>query len=223
MGDPSIKNIFLNHGATEPLFGVRVGDLKKIQKKVKKNHQLALELFDSGISDARYLAGLIADETRMTKTDLQHWADNSGWHMISEYTVPWIASESRHGYELALEWIEANEDRMQACGWATLASLVTVKPDSELNLPHLKQLLQRVEEKIHTAPNRTRYAMNSFVIAVGCTVKDLCANAIQIGQRIGKVVVNVGNTACKVPFASDYIQKAIDRGTVGKKKKTARC
>ena len=223
MSDPAIKNIFINHGAPEPLFGVRVGDLKKIQKKVKKNHQLALQLFNTGNSDARYLAGLIADEDQITKEDLQHWAHNSGWHMIGEYTVPWVASESRHGYELALEWIEATDDSLQASGWSTLASLVTIKQDSELDLPHLKQLLHRVEQNLHTAPNRTRYTMNSFVIALGCSVKALTADAVEAGKRMGKVMVDVGNTSCKVPYAPDYIQKAIDKGTVGKKKKGARC
>jgi len=223
MSDPAIKNIFVNHGAPEPLFGVRVGDLKKIQKKVKKNHQLALQLFDSGNSDARYLAGLIADEKQITKDELQHWAQNSGWHMIGEYTVPWIASESKHGYELALEWIEATDESLQASGWSTLASLVMIKQDRELDVPHLKQLLQRVAENIHNAPNRTRYAMNNFVIALGCAVKALTDDAIEAGKKIGKVNVNVGNTACKVPYAPDYIQKAIDKGAVGKKKKMARC
>ncbi len=223
MGSESTQRIFKNHGATGTVLGVKVEDLKKIQKKVKKNHQLALELYDSGISDARYLAGLIADEAKMTKHDLQHWADNAGWHMISEFTVPWIASESAHGYELALEWIEAAEDGLQASGWATLASLATVRQDSELDLPHFKKLLQRVVNEIATAPNRTRYAMNGFVIAVGCTVKALTEDALEAGRKIGKVQVNMGSTACKVPYAPDYIQKAIDKGTVGKKKKTARC
>ena len=196
MGSETTQRIFKNHGATGTVLGVKVEDLKKIQKKVKKNHQLALELYDSGISDARYLAGLIADESKMTKQHLQHWAHNAGWHMISEYTVPWVASESMHGYELALEWIKSAEDSLKASGWATLASLATVKQDSELDLPHFKKLLQRVVKEIASAPNRTRYAMNGFVIAVGCTIKDLTEDAMEAGRKIGKVQVNMGGTAC---------------------------
>ena len=95
-----IENIFDNHGAKGQSWGVKVQDLKKIQKKVKKNHALSLELFDTGISDAQYLAGLIADEKKITKKDLQHWADTAGWGMISEYTVPWITAESAYGWEM---------------------------------------------------------------------------------------------------------------------------
>lgn len=223
MGTETTKNTFLKHGAKEPLYGVKVEDLKKIQKKVKKDYALSLELYNSGISDACYLAGLIADETRMTRQDLQHWAHNASWYMISEYTVPWVASESAHGYELALEWIDSETDSISAAGWSTLASLVTIKQDHELNLTSLHQLLNRVVASIHQAPNRTRYAMNSFVIALGCAVKDLTPEAVQAGNQIGMVKVDMGGTACKVPFAPDYIQKAIDKGKLGHKKKRARC
>ncbi len=47
--------------------------MKPIQKKIKKDYALALELFDTGNSDAQYLAGLIADETKMSKKDLNNW------------------------------------------------------------------------------------------------------------------------------------------------------
>ena len=57
----------LKHGAREPFFGVKVEHLKKIQKRIKKDYQLALDLYDTGISDAMYLAGLIADDEKMTK------------------------------------------------------------------------------------------------------------------------------------------------------------
>ena len=60
-GSEQTKKTLMRHGAREPLFGVKVGDLKKIEKKVKKNHQLAMQLYDTGNADAMYLAGLIAD------------------------------------------------------------------------------------------------------------------------------------------------------------------
>jgi len=81
---------------------VWIGDMKPLQKKIKKNYQLALDLYDTGVSEAMYLAGLIADETKMTKQDLQKWAENAYWAMISEYTVPWVAAESRYGWDMGL-------------------------------------------------------------------------------------------------------------------------
>ncbi len=223
MGNENTRRIFINHGAPANQYGVKVEDLKKIQKKIKKNYELSLELFDSGISDAQYLAGLIADETRMTKKDLQHWADTANWYMLSEYTVPWIAAESGHGWELALQWIESEKETVQSSGWSTLASLVGITEDEELNINELKALLKRVEKEIHTAPNRVRYSMNNFVICAGGYVKELTEGAIRVGKAIGKVQVNMGETSCKVPYALEYIQKMKDKGSIGKKRKMARC
>lgn len=223
MGNENTRRIFISHGAPANQYGVKVEDLKKIQKKIKKNYELSLELFDSGISDAQYLAGLIADETRITKKDLQHWADTANWSMLSEYTVPWIAAESDHGWELALQWIESEKETVQSSGWSTLASLVGITEDEELNSKELKALLKRVEKEIHTVPNRVRYTMNNFVICVGGYVKELTEEATRVGNAIGKVHVNMGETSCKVPFAPEYIQKMKDKGSIGKKRKMARC
>jgi len=218
----TFEKIFDNHGARGQSWGVKVEDLKEVQKKIKKDHDLALRLFDSGVSDAQYLAGLIADETKMTIKDLQHWVETAGWPMISEYTVAWIAAESMHGWELGLKWIDAKEETIQSSGWATL-DFVAVRPDEDLDIEHVKALLERVQTEISAAPNRVRYTMNGFVIAVGSWVKALTGEAQKTGYAIGEIEVDMGNTACKVPFAPDYIQKVIDRGTVGKKKKMARC
>jgi len=84
-------------------------------------------------------------------------------------------------------------------------------------------LLKRVQAEIHQAPNRVGYCMNGFVIALGCYVAALSEAAIQAGQKIGKVVVDVGDTSCKVPFSPDYIAKVAQRGSLGKKRKTTKC
>ena len=223
LGSESVKNIFRKHGAKEPFFGVKVEDLKKIQKRIKKDYQLALDLYETGNSDAMYLAGLIADDAKMTKKDLQRWVEQASWQMQSEYTVPWVAAGSPHGHELALKWIESPKESIATAGWATLSSLVATKPDDELDLAELKKLLQRVQKTIHAQLNRVRYVMNGFVIAVGCYVPDLTELALHVAEKIGSVEVDMNGTACKVPSAPEYIQKVKDRGTLGKKRKSAKC
>jgi 3-methyladenine DNA glycosylase AlkD len=223
LGSDSYKKILFNHGVKEPCYGVKIEDLKKIQKRIKKDHPLALELYDTGVYDAMYLAGLIADDAQMTRRDLERWVKNCGNGALSGATVPSVACGSPHGRELALEWIESDTESVAQAGWTTLSFLVSVKDDSELDLGELKRLLQRVERTIHQAQNNVRYAMNAFVIAVGSYVQPLTALALQAGEKIGRVTVDMGNTACKVPFAPDSIRKVEKRGSIGKKRKSAKC
>ena len=84
MGNEQTKKVLTRHGAREPFFGVKVADLKTLVKKIKKNHELSLALYETGNSDAMYLAGLIADEDRISKADLQKWAEGAYWYMLSE-------------------------------------------------------------------------------------------------------------------------------------------
>ncbi len=223
LGNENIKKILLKHGVKEPFFGVKVEDLKPIQKRIKTDYQLAKDLYATGNADAMYLAGLIADDEKMTKTDLQTWVKQAISNNISEYTVPWVATGSKHGFELAMEWIDAGEEHIAAAGWATLSNLVALKPDSELDILALKALLQRVVQNIHAVDNRVRNAMNVFVIAVGSYVTSLTEDAIIASKEIGTVIVDKTGTACKVPDAAEYILKAKNKGSLGKKKKTVKC
>ncbi|PLW96563.1 MAG: DNA alkylation repair protein, partial [Marinilabiliales bacterium] len=211
LGSEQTKKVLMKHGAREPFFGVKVADLKKIVKKVGKNHKLSLELYATGNSDAMYLAGLIADEAMMTREDLNRWVKQAYWYMISEYTVPWVAAETPFGFELALDWINSDEENIAAAGWSTLSSVASLKSDEELDSDKYFSLLQEVKQRIHTAPNRVRYAMNNFVIAVGGAIAGLNIPAKQVAETIGKVNVDMGGTACKVPLASQYIKKVEDK------------
>ena len=222
-GDERTKNTLMTHGAKEPFFGVKVADLKKILKRTKKNHELSLELYKTGNSDAMYLAGLMADEKQITKAQLNEWVKNAYWSYLSEYAVPWVAAETEHGIELGLEWIESEEETIASAGWSTLAYYTSVNEDENLDLELYSGLLDRVSKEIHSAQNRVKYTMNGFVIAIGTYFAALTDKATKIAEQVGTVEVDMDGTACKVPYAKDYIQKVIDKQRVGKKRKTARC
>jgi hypothetical protein len=222
-GNPGVKNIFLKHGIKEPFFGVKIEYLKVIQKKIKKDYQLSKDLYATGNADAMYLAGLIADEDKMTKKDLQLWVKQAESSNISEYTVPWIAAESHFGYELALEWIDSKTEFIASSGWSTLSSLVAIKADTDLDVAKLKGLIARVEKEIHQVDDRRRYQMNGFLISVGCYVPALTDAVIKATKKIGDIKVNMNGTACKVPDVITYVEKVKEKGTLGKKKKMARC
>ena len=223
MGSDSIRNILLKHGVKEPLFGVKVEHLKTIEKKIKKDYQLAKDLYATGNAEAMYLAGLIADDAHMTAADLQSWVRQALSQNICEYTVPWVAAGSPHGYELALQWIDSTEEHIAAAGWSTLGHIVALRPDPMLDIPALKALLARVVKTITAADNRVRYTMNGFVIAVGSYVTALSADATAAAKKIGTVIVDMHGRACKVPDAVAYIDKAKSKGTLSKKKKTVKC
>lgn len=65
--------------------------------------------------------------------------------------------------------------------------------------------------------------MNNFLIAVGAYVTPLTSAAIATARKIGPVTVIKEGTACKTPDAVEQIAKIEKRGSLGRKKKMARC
>lgn len=223
LGSESYKRVIFKHGVADPCWGVKIGDMQKIVKRIKKDYKLALELYDSGIYDAMYLAGLIADDAKMTRKDLLHWLKGAYCRPLAGWTVAWVAAGSPHGWDLALEWIESKETLTAVAGWATLASIVSVKPDTELDLAALKKLVTRVQKGIHKETDEVRYHMNAFLISLGSYVEPLKDVVLIAAEKIGPVTADLGDNDCKTPGIAEYISKVEKRGAIGKKRKTAKC
>ncbi len=190
LGRESYKKVLLNHGVKEPCLGVKIEEFQKIRKRIRVDYRLALALYDTGVYDAMYLAGLIADDVSMPREDLQDWVRKANSGALVGSTVP---------------------------------SVISIKNDAELDLAELEALLERVRRTIYQSPNEVRYQMNGFVIATGCYVRELTDIALKCGEQIGPVRVDMGKTSCQVPFAPESIRKFQERGTIGKKRKSAKC
>ncbi|MEH7075823.1 DNA alkylation repair protein [Neobacillus drentensis] len=223
LGSDQTRKTFINHGAQGTFFGVKIGDLKKLVKYVKKDQELALELYNTGNHDAMYLAGLSVNPKLIKKDTLQTWATKANWYLLAEYTVAGVAAESDYALELAREWIQSDEEMIAVCGWNTYANYLSITPDEQLDIEEIRGLLHQIETTIHAERNRVKYVMNGFVISTGAYVKELHNEAVEVADTIGKVHVNVGQTACKVPIATDYIKKIELRNKIGVKRKTCIC
>lgn len=222
-GSESTKRIFAKHGAREPFFGVKVADLKVVQKKLKGNQALALKLYATGNGDAQYLAGLVASGAQMTPVQLDSWAQTASWGMVSGTIVPWVASEHPDGFTLGIKWTHSPREGVAVAGWKTLGALAATAPDTTLATRQLAASLDRVAKELAGAPDDVRLAMNAFVIACGTYVAALGEKAISTARKMGRVEADMGDTACQIPDAEAYILKGRRGAPVAPKRKTMRC
>lgn len=223
LGDEQIKHIYIKHGAKEPLYGVTTGKLKPIVKKIKKNYKLSMELYETGNYDAMYLAGMIAEPDKMSKTDFDKWIKEAYCYGIADYVVSVTLAKSPYAQKMADEWIKSDKELYVAAGWACYCWLISYQKDSFFEKEKLHGYLKEVEKNIHSRPNRVRYAMNNFVITIGISYKPLYKEALEVAKKIGKVFVHMGETSCKTPIATEYIQKAIQKQRIGFKRRNIRC
>ncbi|MBA2942595.1 DNA alkylation repair protein [Paenibacillus sp. CGMCC 1.16610] len=219
LGKERTKKIYVSNGAHEPLFGVATGEMKPIAKKIKLNQPLAEELYNTGNYDAMYFAGVIADPKAMTEADFDRWIDAAYFYMVSDYVVAVTLAETDIAEQVADKWIHSGEELKMSAGWSCYCWLLGNRRDSEFDESKLAAMLERVKNTIHDAPERTKYAMNNFIYTVGVSYLPLHDKAVETAEAVGPVEVERN----KRLIASDRIQKEVEKGRIGFKRKYVRC
>lgn len=220
VGTEQTTRIYRNHGADLDLYGVSMAELKKIAKKVKTNHEIGIALLNSKNVDAIYLARWIVDPFKISIQELEKILLETEYYMLIENAIPYIAGSNKDlAFECIEKWISSEQFTFRQAAYSLYSYMVTSIPNKELNVNEIKQILLYIEENIHNEQNRVRYAMNNFLIAVGGSIPELTTLAKNVAEKIGEVHVLMGKTACKVPYAPDYIKKIKKMGKIGVKRK----
>lgn len=94
LGKPERAAIHQRHGSGSNVCGVLTSDLAKIQKKIKVDHALAMELWKTGNAEARMLALQIADPAKLTCTDADRFIKDGPVHFVSCYLSALVAAQS---------------------------------------------------------------------------------------------------------------------------------
>jgi hypothetical protein len=223
LGKERTKKMYISNGAHEPLFGVATGAMKPIAKKIKRNQPLAEELYATGNYDAMYFAGVIADPEAMTEADFDRWMDDAYFYMLSDYVVAVTLAEADIAQEVADKWIESGEELRMSGGWSCYCWLLGNRPDTEFSEAKLAKMLDKVKDTIHNSPERTKSAMNNFVYTVGVSYLPLHEKAVETAKAIGPVEMKRDKKKSSFLHASENIQKEVDRGKLGFKRKYVRC
>jgi 3-methyladenine DNA glycosylase AlkD len=204
-GTAQNRKVYARHGMTGPMFGVSYANLGKLRRQIKVDHALAEQLWATGNHDARVLATMIADPARTTARMLDAWVKEAGCGGCTALSN--LAAESPVALARVEKWTRSKDEWVGAAGWHTLASLA--RDHDALSDEVLAGYVDRIEDEIHSAKNRTRYAMNNALISIGIRNPKLEKRAIAAAKRIGKVEVDHGETSCKTPDAVSYIRKAV--------------
>ncbi|MEK7405893.1 MAG: DNA alkylation repair protein [Acidobacteriota bacterium] len=209
LGTAQNRKVYARHGAGENTFGVSFANLDKLKKRIKTDHQLAQQLWGTGNSDARSLATLIADPGKMSSSELDAWVKDIGYYVHADLFAGHVAAGSTLARKKMDAWMKSAHDFVAQVGWDLLGILAMREGD--LADTYFEKHLETIEAKIHQTGNRTRHAMNNALIAIGMRNARLQKLALAAAARIGKVVVDHGQTGCQTPDAAAYILKAAAR------------
>lgn len=221
LGTERTKKRYLSNGAREPLFGVATGAMKPLAKKIKKDQALADELYATGNFDAMYFAGVISD--MKTPEEFDRWMEDAYFFMLSDYVVAVSLAEAPFAQELADKWIASGEELKMSAGWSCYCWLLGRWPDSAFDKNKLSAMLDQAKEQIHDAPDRTKVSMNNFILTTAISFEPLHEKAVETAAAVGPVEIRKDEKKSSTLLASEAIQKAVDRGQLGFKRKYVRC
>ena len=209
LGKPQTAAIYKRHGSGDNVFGVLTSEIAKLQKKIKVDHALAMELWKTGNAEARVLALQVADPEKLTRADADGLLKDGPVRFVGCY-LSGLLARSPIAEETMRAWMKSPDEFTREMGYGILGVRLKDDPDS-VSDADAEKVLATIEKEIHRSPNWARYAMNGALISIGVFKPALRKKAIEAAKRIGKVEVDHGETNCKTPDAVPYIEKASKR------------
>lgn len=204
LGTAQNRKIYARHGVGESMFGVSYANLKALTKNIKLDHNLAVQLWESGNHDARILAMSIADPAQATSKLLEAWARDLDNYVVTDAFSAYV-SKTDLAQSKAERWMKSKNEWIATSGWNLLGYLAM----GDYGLPdkYFEPYLNTITSDIHQQKNRVRYAMNNALIQIGSRSKGMARKATSAANKIGYVEVDHGETSCKTPDAAGYIAK----------------
>jgi 3-methyladenine DNA glycosylase AlkD len=209
LGKSQTAAIYKRHGSGDNVCGVLTSDIAKLQKKIKCDHTLAMELWKTGNAEARILALQIADPEKLTRATADKLIEDGQVRFLGCYLAGLVA-RSPIAMATMRDWMHSKEEFTREMGYGIFSFLL--REDSEsISDAAAEKALVTIEKEIHGSPNWARHAMNSALISIGIYKPGLRVKAIAAAKRVGEVIVDHGETNCKTRSAKDQIEKASKR------------
>ena len=204
-GTEQTRKTYLRHGASEPLFGVKFGDLRPLARKIGTDHGLAEALWASGNADARLLACMVADPSEVSEDELDTWLEDIDTYFLVDTFVAEIASRTPGCLQRAERWIASDRDRTAQAGW-DLMNYVALS-DEEVADDYFEAQLALIAERIEGYGNWTRRSASNTITGIGLRNDLLEAAARRTAGDVGPIEFDPGQTACVMPDPIEYLEK----------------
>ncbi len=206
--DPRVRQVNEKHGDDH---GVNLGKLRALAKRLKTQQDLALELWATDDTTAKLLALLICRPKAFGRDDLDRMVREARTPKVHDWLVNYVVKKNPHAEELRLAWFADPDPVVASAGWALTTERVAKKPEGL----DLGGLLDVIEAKMKTAPDRLQWAMNHCLAQIGIEHAEHRARAIGIGERLEVLKDYPTPPNCTSPFAPVWIAEMVRRQDPG--------
>lgn len=175
-------------------FGIGLTQLKKLSKVVRRNHELAKELWLEPNYDIKTMAILIEEPKKVDQNQIEEMVNDVGMWILSHTWIQNLFCKVSFAKELAEKWRASEDDLKRRCGYGYLYYLAK---DKKMGDDYFIPILKDIEEQLQCEENYVKDAMNNALFALGQKSKFLNEKCILIATNIGKVKVDYGENSCE--------------------------
>lgn len=166
----------------ENTFGVSIPDLRNMAKQIGRNRQLAQQLWDSKIHEARILASMVDDPKQVTNDQMERWVlDFDSWDVCDQCIMN-LFGRTSFAYQKAVDWSSRNEEFVKRAAFVLMAR--TAVSDKKASDDKFSVFFPLIKRESGDSRNYVKKAVNWALRQIGKRNLALNKQAIQTAQEI---------------------------------------
>jgi len=208
MGDDARRKHNAKAGAPDNQFGVKLGDIRTVAKKIKTDHELALKLWETGNVEAQLLATLVMQPKSLTVKELDALTRSTTCSQVADWLNSYVVAQHPEKEALREKWMKDKDRWAARAGWNLTASRINKNNCDDLDL---EALLTRIEKEMPKAKPEVQWTMNNTLGAIGIQHAKLRKRAVAIGEKIGLYRDWPVSKGCIPPFVPVWVAEMVKR------------
>lgn len=207
LGNAKTRAHNAKYGAGENQFGVKMGDIRALAKKIKANDKLAMSLWKTGNGDARLLAVLLINPKSLSADEMDRLVRSGDFAHVADWLNSYVVKNHPDKEALRQKWMADDDPWAARAGWSLTSERISKSPEG-LDPP---ALLDRIESEMGSAPPEVQWTMNFCLAGIGIQFPKLRKRAIAIGEALGIYRDYPVSKGCTSPFAPIWIAEMVRR------------
>jgi 3-methyladenine DNA glycosylase AlkD len=207
LGNEKVRAQNTKRGAGDNQFGVKLGDIRKLAEKIKVNHQLGLELWDTGNMEAQLLGILLLKPGELSQDEMDRMVRSIDCAQVADWLNSYVVKNHPDNEALRQTWMEDDDPWAARAGWSLTSGRINKRPEG-IDLP---ALLKRIESSMGTAAPEVQWTMNFCLAGIGINFPMHRKRAIAIGEKLGVYRDYPCSKGCTSPFAPIWINEMVRR------------
>ena len=207
LGNEKMRAHNIKNGAGDNQFGVNLGDIRVLAKRIRTDHPLALSLWETRTVDAQFLATLLIQPKVLSAEEMDRMVRSVTFARVADWLNAYVVRQHPDKEALRRRWMAADDRWAARAGWDLTAERVAKSPDG-LDLP---ALLARIDSEMAEARPEVQWTMNNTLAAIGIHFPKHRKRAIAIGEKLGLYRDYPVSKGCTSPFAPIWIDAMVRR------------